>query len=121
MRFTQSRKAIAVITGKNLQKDLERAVSTIEKLSVKNKEAAGHRASHLISMVFALENTLPSKTRFSIIEAIFADAAKDELPHQWERKYGYDCGKDNMCSKPDPEMVCYRDTWVPGVCKSWPQ
>ncbi|SHO47726.1 hypothetical protein NSIN_40206 [Nitrosotalea sinensis] len=117
MKFTASRKAIAKIEKKKIRQDLEQMISRIEKTST-NKEGAGRHVSNLIRVVASLENTLTKKNRMSVIESIFSDAKKAELPHQWERKEGYECDKQGNCSIVNPDKICYRDTWVPGVCMS---
>jgi hypothetical protein len=53
---------------------------------------------------------LPHRTRFSIVNAIFNDAAKHQVPHQWEKKDGFECGPNNDCSVANPNQDCRRDT-----------
>lgn len=117
MKFTASRKSVMKIEKKKIRQDLEKLISRIEK-SAENREVSGRHVSHLIRVVVSLENTLTKKNRISLIEGIFVDAKKAELPHQWERKEGYECDKQGNCSIVNPDKICYRDTWVPGVCIS---
>jgi hypothetical protein len=109
MKFKQTRKAIKNIRGTKLQKDFKDSVTRIERSKGDNK-AVGHQVSHLIAMTLELRSTLSSKTRFAIADALFADADEARLVNEWERKVGFECGSDNLCSKPNEDKTCYRDT-----------
>jgi hypothetical protein len=113
MKFSTTRKALSGITGTRLRQDIETVLATIEKSAKTDMDAAGKRTTHLIGLVFALRNTIPPRSRFSIVNAIFNDAAKGEVPHQWERKEGFECGPKNDCTKPNQDTTCYRDTSGP--------
>ena len=117
MRFTSTRKAIKDVHSGNLKSDLKTLVWGHEKVARDNTKMAGARTHHLIGTLVGLRKTLPAKTRLSIVNAVFADAAKAELPHQWEKKEGFECGRKNDCGKENPDKTCYRDTWT-GSCIS---
>jgi hypothetical protein len=108
MTFKQTRKAIKAVRSSKLQKDFADALKSVERAT--DRRVAGHRVSSLISVTIALRNSLPLRTRFAIADAIFADAAAAEVPHQWEKKEGYECGPKNDCSKPNQDKSCIRDT-----------
>jgi hypothetical protein len=118
MKFGQTRKAISTLKSKHLQKDIEGVIRSIERVARTDNELAGRRTSQLIGLLFALRHTLPENSRFSLVDAIFVDAEKAGVPPQWERKPGYECGKDNLCSKLNPKTTCYRDTTPGGVCQT---
>lgn len=69
----------------------------------------------IIGFILSLRRTLSGHTRFSIVNAIFDDALRADVPHQWEKKEGFECGPNNDCGKPNADKTCYRDTRV-GVC-----
>jgi hypothetical protein len=108
MRLTHTRKAIRTVRGTKLQKDLAMAVKSIERSN--DQKVIAHRISSLIGFTMVLRQSLPKQTRFSVVDAIFVDAAAADVPHQWERKAGFECGSDKMCSKPNKKKTCYRDT-----------
>jgi len=78
MRFTESRKAIAAVSGK-IQQDLEAEIVSVEQLADNDPQAAAFRASQLAT-TFALNYTLSVETRFSLVDAILTDADKNGLP-----------------------------------------
>jgi hypothetical protein len=110
VRFSASRKAVQTVAGKRLQRDLERMVASIESAAKRNPAAAGRRADSLIAIALGLQDTLPARTRISIADAVFADAAKNDLPHQWERKENYRCDGQGNCTVEADDWICYRDT-----------
>ena len=111
MTFKQTRRAIRAIRGAKLHKDVAEALKSVER--AKDRRSAGHGVSSLITFTMALKSSLPRRTRFAIADAIFADAAAARVPHQWERKVGYECGPRFDCSKPNQDKTCYRDTSGP--------
>jgi len=117
MKLSRARKAIKTIKSSNLRRDFERIVTRIEKLAETNTELAGARLSSLMGLTFDLQHTLPATVRFSLVDGLFADAAKNNVPHQWERKEGFACGTDNLCSEEKEDSTCYRDT-SGGTCVS---
>jgi hypothetical protein len=108
MTFKQTRKAIKAVRGAKLHKDLAEALTNVERAT--DRRVAGHRVSSLIGVTIALRNSLPRRTQFAIVDAIFADAAAADVPHQWEKREGFECGPNNDCSKPNQDKTCVRDT-----------
>ncbi len=78
MRFTEFRKAIAAVPGP-VQRELEGAILSMERLADHNPQAAGRRVHHLIT-VFGLNYSLPPETRFALADAILMDAERNDLP-----------------------------------------
>jgi hypothetical protein len=115
MKLAATRKAVGSIRRKGLKKDIESVITSIEKSAKKEMETAGRRTTGLMGLVISLDETLPRKTRLSILNAIFDDAETAEVPHQWERKTGFECGPKNDCGKVNKKTVCFRDTWT-GEC-----
>jgi hypothetical protein len=77
MLFTNSRKAIAPLSGR-IQRDLEVAITSLERLAGKDKRAAGHQTSRLVTD-FALNTALPVETRFLIVDAVLIDAERNGI------------------------------------------
>jgi hypothetical protein len=117
MKLSESRKNVRRIRSTALRQDFEAMIDAIEKVIEADRELAGRRVTALIGFAVALKRTLPRTTRFSIVKALFADDVKGELPHQWERKEGFECDKQDDWSKPNQDSTCYRDTWT-GSCAS---
>jgi hypothetical protein len=116
MRFSSTRKALKEVRNGNLKDDIETFVAGIEKMTrKKNMASASARTGQLIGFVIGLRKTLPGKTRFAIADGIFVDAVAADVPHQWERKEGFECGPKNDCDKVSPDKTCYRDTHT-GEC-----
>jgi hypothetical protein len=113
MKFSATRKALKKVKGNKVRKDLEGVVTTIEKAAGKNRPVAAKATNQLLGFVVALQETISHRTRLAVVEAIFADARKGEVPHQWERKQDCECGKANDCSKPKQDSTCYHDTSGP--------
>jgi hypothetical protein len=111
MKFSATRKELKKIKGKKLRKDLEGVVGSIEKS--KDLKQAGRIADLMFNFVAALNKTLEERSRLAMVGAIYADARKNEVPHQWERKEDCACGKKNDCSRTKPDSVCYHDTSGP--------
>jgi hypothetical protein len=78
MTFTRSREALAGVSGR-IRQDLEAAIASVENLAGKDKQAAGHRTSRLVT-AFALNGMLPIATRFSLVDAVLMDAENNGLP-----------------------------------------
>lgn len=83
--------------------------------SAQDRELAGRQAASLIGTVLSLKQTLPSGVRRNLADAIFQDAAKGELPHQWERVEDAKCDGHGHCVQTYRDWNCYRDT-VTGQC-----
>jgi hypothetical protein len=66
--------------------DIEALIGSIEKVAKTDTEIAGRRTTQLIGFIVGLRNTLPHHTRFSIVNAVFNDAAKNAVPHQWKKR-----------------------------------
>jgi len=120
MKFTATRKAIEGITSVKLRADYLRLVAAIEKASTGNKPQAGILTGHLIRLTGNLQESLTAKARGALLGALFADAVKAGVDHQWERKSDYECGPQDDCGKPSPKMTCFRDTSVPNSCFTVP-
>jgi hypothetical protein len=111
MRFSSTRKAVKEVRNGTLKDDIDTLIAGIEKMTrKKNAEIAGARIDELIGIVIGLRKTLPIKTRLAVLKAIFADATKADVPHQWERKEGFECGDKSDCGKENPDKTCFRDT-----------
>lgn len=110
MRFSHTRRALRAVRSVKLRQDIEDVVGFIERAAKNDPETAGRSTTQLFGFVFALRRSISHKTRFSVVNAIFDDAIKASVPHQWERKEGFECGPNNDCTKPNASTTCYRDT-----------
>jgi hypothetical protein len=115
MRMSLTRKALSRIRSKNLRRDFERIVTSVEKAAGTDKRLAGNRVSSLLSFTFYHQHVIPAKARFAIANSIYDDAAKDSVPHQWERKEGYACDGQGQCTVVKVGTTCHRDT-SGGIC-----
>jgi len=115
VKFIQTKKVVQSIKSKNIQKDLMKMITRTEKTVKVSKKTAGIHVSNLIRTAVSLENTLPKKTRKSLVNAIFNDT-KEELPHQWARYTDHECtGKGCI---PHVGTDCAEDT-VTHACYSY--
>ena len=114
VKFIESRKIVKSIKSKNIQKDFVSMIGRIEKTAKVNKKTAGVHISNLIRTAVSLENTLPKKTRSSLVNAIFNDTKG--VPHQWARYPDHEC-TGNGCS-PHMGTDCAEDT-VTHACYSY--
>ena len=110
MRFVATRRSLSGLRSVKLRQDLEALVGAIEKAAKTSKEVAGSRTSMLIAFSLALRNALPKQARTAVVNAVFDDAARLGVPHQWSRHPGFECGPNNDCTVANPDTTCCRDT-----------
>jgi hypothetical protein len=117
MKFSKSRRALGAIKGKTVRRDLEDLIKSIEKSAGKDAHKAAIQTNFLMGVVLRLDCIGSGAARLALVNALFEDASKNDIPHQWERKEGFECGPLNDCGKVNPNLTCFRDT-SGGICAS---